>query len=74
MEIRTQFSGLQSISITLFFKDYLSEGKAGKHAFIHTTNRYRVPRTVLERVLGAGVQPTDSTTFQGPIPPVFLKD
>ena len=38
MEIRTQFSGLQSISITLFFKDYLSEGKVGKHAFIYTTN------------------------------------
>lgn len=57
-----------------FFKDYLSEGKVGKHAFIHMTNPYRVPRTVLECVLRAGVQPTDSTAFQGTIPPVFLKD
>lgn len=38
------------------------------------TNPYHVPRTVLECVLRAGVQPTDSTAFQGTIPPVFLKD
>ena len=43
------------------------------HLFIRLTP-YRVPRTMLECVLRAGVQPTDCTTFQGPIPPVFLKD
>lgn len=57
----------------IFFKDYLSEGKVGVNMHYHMTNP-TVQELQLECVLRVGVQPTDSTVFQGTIPPVFLKD
>lgn len=70
--------GLSSLDSRVFplhyFLRLFIRRQSRKHAFIHITNPYRVPRTVLECALRAGVQPTDSTTFQGTIPPVFLKE